>query len=282
VWEYVASLMRAHSTLRSVVDRMHRYGRRTIGVVFGAPTRDEVLTSSRGYSFGRTLAWTAKSQETAAIAPNPLEAYVDSHLEGPGLWKWRHYFDIYHRHLGRFVGKEVHLVEVGVYSGGSLGMWRAYFGPNCHVYGVDIEPACRAYADEGIEILIGDQGNPQFWGEFVDLVPTIDIVIDDGSHRPADQIITLEALLSRIRPGGVYICEDVHTPLNEFHDYVNHLSRNLHDFGTGDTTFRRHPTTFQRGVHSIHLYPFVIVIERRDRSLDLLEAPKHGTQWQPF
>lgn len=46
-------------------------------------------------------------------------------------------------------------MEVGVYPGGSLGMWRRYFGPNSMIFGVDIEPACRSYANEGVEIIIG-------------------------------------------------------------------------------------------------------------------------------
>src|SRR5215470_2208525 len=73
---------------------------------------------------------------------NPLEEYFDAVTEGPGVWKWRHYFPIYHRHLSKFVGRAVHVVEIGVYSGGSLAMWRSYFGDDCRIYGVDIDPAC--------------------------------------------------------------------------------------------------------------------------------------------
>ena len=75
-------------------------------------------------------------------ANNPLEAYFDSVTEGPGIWKWRHYFAIYHRHLQRFVGKAPRVLEIGIYSGGSLPMWLHYFGDGTQVYGVDIEPAC--------------------------------------------------------------------------------------------------------------------------------------------
>jgi hypothetical protein len=163
-----------------------------------------------------------------------------------------------------------------------MGMWHAYFGPDCHVYGVDIEPACRAYASERTEIFIGDQGDPAFWRDFVEKVLLIDLVVDDGSHRTPDQIVTLEALLPRIRPGGVYLCEDVHGPTNEFHDYIDGFARNLHSLGTGVETYKRDPDPFQRAVHSVHLYPFVVVIEMRADELDVIEAPKHGTEWEPF
>ena len=86
---------------------------------------------------------------------NPLREYFDSHKTGRGIWKWTHYFEIYHRHFSKFIGREVHVVEVGVFSGGSLDMWKAYFGPRCHVYGVDIEPACKTYEDERTKIFIG-------------------------------------------------------------------------------------------------------------------------------
>ena len=39
-----------------------------------------------------------------------------------------------------FAGAEVTVLEVGIYSGGSLLMWRDYFGADCTIYGVDIQP----------------------------------------------------------------------------------------------------------------------------------------------
>src|SRR5580704_8369217 len=41
---------------------------------------------------------------SAALPPNPLLQYFDSHQSGKGIWKWRHYFEIYHRHFAKFVG----------------------------------------------------------------------------------------------------------------------------------------------------------------------------------
>jgi len=56
---------------------------------------------------------------------------------------------------------------------------------------------------------------------------TWDIVIDDGGHRPEQQIVTLEELLPHIRPGGVFLCEDVHDEFNKFMFYINGLSHRL-------------------------------------------------------
>ena len=123
---------------------------------------------------------------------NPLSTYFDANVEGPGIWKWRHYFDVYHRHFQKYVGKEVHIVEIGVFSGGSLNMWREYFGSDCHIYGIDIEESCRSYEREGVEIHVGDQADRSFWEQFRREVPRVDIVIDDGGHTVRQQRTTLE------------------------------------------------------------------------------------------
>ena len=109
-------------------------------------------------------------------------------------------------------------------------MWREYFGERVHVYGIDIDPQCRAYERPGVRVFIGDQADPEFWRGFLMEVPTLDIVVDDGGHQAHQQRATLEALLPHLRPGGVYVCEDVHGRLNPFLDYVHNLSRSLHTF----------------------------------------------------
>src|SRR4051812_27993068 len=90
--------------------------------------------SEQGFRFGRRLVPSADGLGSPLPAPEKgrLEDYWDAHKEGPGIWKFRHYFDIYENHFSKFVGSEVHVVEIGIYSGGSLKMWRDYFGPQCH------------------------------------------------------------------------------------------------------------------------------------------------------
>lgn len=233
-----------------------------------------------GYSYGRHYSEALRPSREPAIS-NSLEQYFDEHLTGPGLWKWRHYFPIYERHFASFRGREVHIAEIGIYSGGGLEMWRFYFGDKAHIYGIDIEPSCRTYESSGTRIFIGDQSDPNFWREFVQEVPQLDVIIDDGGHQTSQQIATLEALLPHLRPGGVYLCEDVHGRFNALHDYINGFSRNLHKYTT-DTNGLLALNDFRRVVDSIHLYPFVAVIETRSELLDRLSAPMRGTEWQPF
>jgi SAM-dependent methyltransferase len=216
----------------------------------------------RGMQFGREATFTNGAQlaDKNPVPPNEMAAYFESHQEGPGIWKWRHYFDIYQRHFNRFVGREVHVLEIGIYSGGSLLMWKEYFGENAKIYGVDIHESCRAFADERTKIFIGDQADRSFWADVKKTAPLVDIVIDDGGHLPEQQLVTLEELLPHVRPGGVYFCEDIHYNFNDFAAYVQGLSDNLNEFyrwNVGSPLRAAHstPSTFQAAVNSIHLYP---------------------------
>jgi len=220
---------------------------------------------------------------------NPIAEYFDSYKEGPGIWKWRHYFDIYHRHFGQFVGTAANLLEIGIYSGGSLDMWKEYLGKECIIHGVDIQQDCKSYEAERVKISIGDQGNREFWKVFKSQTPMLDIVIDDGGHSPEQQLVTFQEIVPHIKPGGVYVCEDIHGVQNMFSLYLHQLSQNLNacqNFQNNPETPERRSvsetTEFQSRIHSIHFYPYVAVVEFNKESVSELIAPKHGTQWQPF
>jgi 23S rRNA U2552 (ribose-2'-O)-methylase RlmE/FtsJ len=98
------------------------------------------------------------------------------------------------------------VLEIGVQWGPSLKAWRDYFGPGTRVVGVDIS------ADPG-EI----EGVVQFRADSTDKerldavlgAETFDVVVDDGSHYGPHQLATWENLWPRVRPGGVYVVEDV-------------------------------------------------------------------------
>lgn len=243
----------------------------------------------RGLQYGGAWRRASSPEFNAATIPaNPLQTYFEGHTTGHGIWKWEHYLEIYHRHLNRFCGREVHILEIGIYSGGSLEMWREYFGPDCYVYGVDIEEACRVYEDARTKILIGDQGDRVFWQFVREQVPRIDILIDDGGHRTEQQIATLEEMLPHLQPGGVYLCEDIlGSPLNQFNAYVSGLMAQFNQFNFGllaDTSqgVVWPATPWQTEIEAAHFYPYVTVIEKRARPALKLAAPKKGTQWQPF
>lgn len=231
----------------------------------------------QGYRYGNRLPAPASSLPAEPESIGDLERYANAYETGPGLNKWQHYLEIYDRHLGRFRGRPLHIVEVGIFAGGSLGMWRAFLGSDIQVYGVDIDPDCRKHEGDGVRVFIGDQADPGFWSRFLDEVPQIDIVIEDGGHHPEQQIATLEALLPHVSPGGVYVTEDIHGPFQPFHSYVDGLSRPLHDIG--HQTQPNPTSAFQQQVASVHRYPLLTVIEKPAYARPSFESPVRGTEW---
>ena len=210
--------------------------------------------------------------------------FFQNHKTGHGVWKWEHYFEIYHRHLSKFVGRATDVLEIGIYSGGSLEMWRSYFGEGSHIYGIDIEPACKAYESDQVSILIGDQADRTFWKAFKGRLDGIDVLIDDGGHTVEQQRITLEEMLPYLRPGGVYVCEDIHGGFNRFATFAASLVSSLNEVKilSEEPVLTSDVSPFQQRVHSMHFYPYVTVIEKNDAPVTSLSAPKHGTEWQPF
>ena len=204
-------------------------------------------------------------------AANPLRQYFDAN-PGRLIDKWEHYFDIYHRHLQRFRGKPVTVVEFGVYHGGSLQMWRNYFGPQARIVGVDINPRVRELGDPGIEIIIGDQGDRAFLRDLAKRVGPIDVLIDDGSHVMTHQIATLEELYPKVSPEGVILVEDTHTSywrergggLRQPFTFIEYCKRLIDDLGAWHSRDPHSfsPSMFTRTARSMHFYDSVLVIEK--------------------
>ncbi len=125
--------------------------------------------------------------------------------------KWVHYIAVYERLLAQHRGRAITLIEVGVGDGGSLEVWRRYLGPAARIIGVDCDPVARDLEADGFEIIIGDQADPGFWARHLPAVGPIDILIDDGGHSNAQQIVTVASAVPHIRDGGVIVVEDTHT-----------------------------------------------------------------------
>ena len=151
-----ASIIRiSRCKYRSFTDTMNRL--RT-AVRVAPDLRRHLWTMWRSYKQWRDFSgWRGGAGAAAAEeTENQLWKYFSEHKEGRGIWKLNHYFEAYERHFRRFRGREVHALEIGVYSAGSLDMWRSYFGPQSHIYGVDIEPACKAYDSDDISVFMCD------------------------------------------------------------------------------------------------------------------------------
>ena len=121
------------------------------------------------------------------------------------------YFGVYDDLFKKYIGKEIKFVEIGVLNGGSLFMWRNFFGNQARIIGVDLNENAKRWEKDGFEIYIGSQSDECFWRDFIKEVGPVDVVLDDGGHAYEQQIITTELLLDHINDGGMLVVEDTHT-----------------------------------------------------------------------
>ena len=194
--------------------------------------------------------------------------------------KWTHYFDVYDRHFSRFRNKEIVILEIGVSEGGSLHMWRDYFGEKAKIYGVDINPRCKELEEENIKIFIGSQSDRKFLKSLVKQIPPIDILIDDGGHTMKQQIASYEELINHVKDDGIFLSEDLHTSYwlgyggghkrrGTFIEYT----KNFIDFLNANHSEQRSlsPTRFTNTIDSIHYYDSIIVLEKKKKEISLHE-----------
>ena len=160
-----------------------------------------------------------------------MKSLLESYLSSPSLSiKYDTYFPVYEELLSRYRGKDVTLVEVGVFNGGSLFMWREYFGPQARIVGIDLNPTAKIWEQHGFEIHIGDQASEGFWREFFEKVGSVDVFIDDGGHTNLQQIATVHCAVEHIRDGGMLIVEDVHA--SYFREFGNPWGRSFVGFAS--------------------------------------------------
>jgi 23S rRNA U2552 (ribose-2'-O)-methylase RlmE/FtsJ len=204
---------------------------------------------------------------------NDLEKYFRQNNKRL-IHKWIHYFDVYDRHFSRFRDKEMTILEIGISQGGSLQMWKNYFGPKAKIYGIDVNPQCKALEEENIKIFIGSQSDRNFLREIKKSIPPVDILLDDGGHTMRQQIVTFEELFGHIKENGVYLCEDMMTSYwmkygggvkrrGTFIEYT----KNFIDFLNAHHSEQKAlaVNAFTKSVDSIHYYDGMVVIEKKNR-----------------
>lgn len=200
---------------------------------------------------------------------NDLEKYFNENQKR-SIHKWNHYFEIYDRHFSRFRNKEIVVLEIGTQHGGSLQMWKHYFGDRAKIYGVDIDPRTK-FEEENIEVIIGSQSDVGFLTDLKKRLPKFDILIDDGGHTMKQQKITFEHLYEHIKDDGIYLCEDLHSSYrsdfgggykrpDSFIEYTKNFidSLNYYHHKQGDSDSH----AFANTTKSIHYYDSVIVLEK--------------------
>jgi hypothetical protein len=102
------------------------------------------------------------------------------------------------------------MLEIGTQNGGSLELWKKFFHDNADIHGIDVDPKCTrlSFADGITFHLVKPNSIESLYEAISDLM--FDIVLDDGSHISKDCIQYFNALWPRVKPGGLYVIEDLH------------------------------------------------------------------------
>jgi hypothetical protein len=186
------------------------------------------------------------------------------------IHKWKHYFPIYERHFKDFVNKSVTFIEIGCGQGGSLQMWKRYFGPHARIIGIDIKPECKAFEEDQIEVYIGPQQDHQLLQRLINEVGTPDIVLDDGSHVMSHISASFQFLYPRMSKNGIYLVEDLHAAywddfeggLRKPSTFIEQCKDMIDELNADHTLGALSPTEFTRSTLSMHFYDSVAVFER--------------------
>ena len=198
---------------------------------------------------------------------------------GPVVHKWHHYLPLYDRYFGPWRGRPLRFLEIGVSKGGSLQMWRRYFGDAATVFGIDIDPACAQFDGQAGRVRIGSQADAAFLRDVVAEMGGVDVVLDDGSHRMEHITASLQALFPLLSDGGLYMIEDLHTAYwrgyggglrarSNFFVEIAGMIDDMHHWYHGEAPANPERAAWLPG---IHVHDSIVVLEKAK-----VHAPVHS------
>ena len=174
------------------------------------------------------------------------------------------YFQVYDEIFEKFIDKKITFVEIGVLNGGSLKMWKNYFGDNARIIGIDLNPKAKELEKMGFEIFIGSQSSEIFWDNFYNKVGSVDIVLDDGGHQNDQQIITAAKSIPNINNGGLLVTEDVHTSyMKKFgnpskYSFINYTKNKIDNINFRFPEFKN-KNSIEKKIFSISFFESIVV-----------------------
>jgi len=133
----------------------------------------------------------------------PLETYDSDKITN-------HYIERYDPILAPWLEKKIVLLELGVYKGGSLLLWRDYF-PLGTIVGIDIKLPKDFKAVDRVHTYEGSQADTRFLSQVAnEIAPDgFDIIIDDASHiGELTKVAFWHLFDNHLKPNGLYVIED--------------------------------------------------------------------------
>jgi len=178
--------------------------------------------------------------------------------KGNAIHKYAHYFPIYEKYFSRYINQPLIFWEIGVAFGGSLQMWKQYFGPHAIIVGIDIIEECKMFEEHNIHVRIGCQSDHAFLENIAAEFPP-DIVLDDGSHVMSDIKSTFSFLYNKLPKNGIYVVEDLHTAYWESHEgglrrngtFIEYCKDLVDELNAYNTRGAMEPTEFTKSTSSI-------------------------------
>jgi hypothetical protein len=235
--------------------------------------RERSMVGDHYFERYRLAADARQALVAAADATSTLERLFLSH-QGRSISKWTHYFPVYEQYFSPFRNRpEMKFLEIGVLEGGSLEVWRKYFGPEATIFGIDIDPACAARVSAPNQVRIGSQDDANFLTSVVSEMGGLDIVLDDGSHIGRHQCASFELLFPQLSYGGLYVIEDLHTSYWQGRheggyrkkgtgiEFLKAMVDDMH----GWYHERASTSGAKESVGAIHIYDSIAIIEKRVR-----------------
>jgi hypothetical protein len=144
---------------------------------------------------------------------NDLEQIFNEH-KGFISHKYINHLYAYDLHCSKLRNTECCIVELGIGHGGSLQIWKKYYGPKAKIFGIDKNDR-NDLNDDQIKTFVANQNNIQSMEEVASQIPPIDLFIDDGSHETPHHINTFNVFFPKLKEDGIYACEDLHTCYRE-------------------------------------------------------------------
>ena len=132
--------------------------------------------------------------------------------------KWESYLDYYNEIFMPLKNKDISLLEIGIQNGGSLQTYLNFFKNAELIVGCDIDDKCHNlnYDDKRIKVVVGNINSNETYSKISSLINQFDILIDDGSHISSDIIISFIKYFPIVKPGGIYVIEDLHCSYDSY------------------------------------------------------------------
>ena len=181
--------------------------------------------------------------------------------------KWDSYFLVYDKIFRKYKNKKIKFVEIGVANGGSLFIWRKFFGKKAKIIGIDANPYSKKLSKYGFKIYTGDQSDPIFWKKFFKKEGKVDVVLDDGGHKNLQQISTVHYTLPYIKDGGMIVVEDMATSYlkKEFYNpskfsFISFCNKIIEFINYRSGLIKKKMNFYSKKIYSIEFFDSIAVL----------------------